>query len=387
MIWDSLHQIEEKTDLRKEETKTGFLRKSSLSALQPPLVNWDSVEMGKASKKKSRRDNRGSRRSNEDLEHASKKQIGENSSIILTDLNSIDTKKRMSAIVMFKDLLIQNFNNVTVVGKLTTSDILSTLSLRLIDSNSAIRLQAVKCFLTISRCGLKFVEKIVHLGIHETLRRILEEVALSTSPESDEIIDDLLCIVYLLSMHCSKIILGSADALVALALSNLSFGVVDARKISFAEYLLNCSSDSSAVAAHQKVWINVYEKLSIIVSAQRLSHSLESLSDYFLVLLSAVATNLITSIPTLPHFEPVISNILMVLIDSLYLQHPSVNVPPLSSDNDSSMVVVLPTETGNQSIAVDSFSMGKYKTLTLKVINQSEPTRSHQVFILLCGPI
>ena len=328
--------------------------------------------MGKASKKKSRRDNRGSRRSNEDLEHTDKKQIGENSSIILTDLNSIDPKKRRSAIVMFKDLLLQNLNNVTVVGKLTTSEILSTLSLRLIDSNFAIRSQAVKCFLIITRCGIKFAEKIVHLGIHETIRRMLEEVALSASSESDEMIDDLLCTVHLLSIHCQNAFLGSADTLMALALSNLSENNAIARKISFSEYLLNCSSDSSAVTARQQIWANLYEQLCNILSAQQLSHSLESYSDYFLVLLSAVATNLLTSIPTLPHSEPVISKILRILIESLHLQHVLAHTTlPHSADSDAgSLMAIIPSETEIQSDVINSSSIGKYKTLTLKVIDQ-----------------
>ena len=328
--------------------------------------------MGKVSKKKSRRDNRGSRRSNEDLERTDKKQIGESSSIILTDLNSIDPKKRRSAIVMFKDLLLQNLNNVTVVGKLTTSEILSTLSLRLIDSNFAIRSQAVKCFLIITRCGVKFAEKIEHIGIHETIRRMLEEVALSASSESDEMIDDLLCTVHLLSIHCQNSFLGSADTLIALALSNLSDDNAIARKISFSEYLLNCSSDSSAVTAQQEIWANLYDQLSTILSAQQLSHSFESQSDYFLVLLSAVATNLLTSIPTLTRSEPVISKTLRILSESLYLQHVVAHaIPPDSADSDAdSVMVISPSGTEIQSEVMNSSSIGKYKTLTLKVINQ-----------------
>ena len=121
--------------------------------------------MGKVSKKKSRRDNRGSRRSNNDLEQSARKPTGESSSMILTEMTSMDLKKRLSAIIMYKDLLMQNLNNLTVITKLTTVEILSSLSLRLIDSVSGVRSEAVKCFLAVARCGTKFAEKIFFIRI------------------------------------------------------------------------------------------------------------------------------------------------------------------------------------------------------------------------------
>ena len=315
--------------------------------------------MGKASKKKSRRDHRGSRRNNDDLEHANKKQTGESSSAILTDLNSLDSAKRNSAIVMFKDLLMQNINNVTVIGKLATNETLSSLSLRLIDSNTGIRMQAVKCFLAIVRSGVKFAEKIVNLGIHETIRNMLIEVTSQPSSDSDEAIDDLLCIIYLLCLHYPSTYSNNSDALLSLALSNMSPGVPYSRRVSFSEYLSSCSSSTATVTAQQSAWGALYRELSAVISTQRLCLTSESPSDYLLVLQCAVVTNLLTAIPAIPHDEALIRHVLAILTDSLYLSHASFSPPPTTD----SMVV----DAGDTAAHVIDSSIGKYKSLSLKV--------------------
>ena len=322
--------------------------------------------MGKASKKKSRRDNRGSRRSNDDLEHSNKKQSGEHSSIILTDLSSIDVRKRASAIEMFKDLLLQNLNNGTVMGKLTTNEILSSLSLRLIDSNAGVRWQAVKCFLAIVRSGVKFAERVVNLGIHDTIRRMLEEESSSGSTDNDDLIDDLLGVLNFLNLHCADIMGTSTIAVIALASSNLTGDVGESRRISFAEYLLNCSSSTSSVTAHTSLWLDLYLRLAQFSSSiPQLSHVSESRSDYLLVLVSAIMTNLLSRLPTITHSHSQISTIITILTESLHLTHPSLFCS--SSDQpegDGSMAVV-----SSDAAAVPFLSkdMGQYKTLSMKV--------------------
>lgn len=336
--------------------------------------------MGKVSKKKSRRDNRGSRRSNNDLEQSSRKPTGESSSMILTEMTSMDVKKRLSAIIMYKDLLMQNLNNLSVITKLTTVEILSSLSLRLIDSISGVRSEAVKCFLAVARCGTKFAEKIFDLGIHETIRKMLEELSASTSSSDDSIVDDLLCIVHLLSSHYPPTYSSSSSGLLSLAMSNLAPHVLDSRRISFAEYLVNSSTNYALVKSEEKVWSGLYIDISNFIEDKFLSEEPESIQNYLLVLLCSIMSNLLCLLPqpTLLHSEQPISFILQTLTDSLYIEQkmqPS-NPPPSSvSSNccsndmavDGAIIEIKSDKTATQTGYDSSLHIGKYKILCLKV--------------------
>lgn len=344
--------------------------------------------MGKFSKKKSRRDNRGSRRSNNDLESSNKKMTGENSSIILQDLNSMDLKKRSTAIMMFKDLLMQNLNNVSVVTKLTTNETLSSLSLRLIDSNSGIRHDAVRCFLAISRCGKIFTERIVDLGIHETIRKMLQEVSSSSSAADDELLDDLLRVVHLLTTHRPLTYSNDYGSLISLALSNLLPHITESRKISFAEYVLNSSTNITLIQSHDKVWDSLYSELAKIVSSMALSDEAESSSNYFAVLLSAVMANLLCSLPSLILSEQLVSHILSILTDSLLMPESALQVPVGSVDD--SMVVegaaaVATAEEHVPPAASSGLLLGKYKTLCMKVQWRHDDGTSHLI-VQKCRP-
>jgi hypothetical protein len=338
--------------------------------------------MGKVSKKKSRRDNRGSRRSNNDLESSAKKMNGENSSIILQDLNSMDLKKRSTAIMMFKDLLMQNLNNLSVVTKLTSNETLSSLSMRLIDSNSGIRQDAVRCFLAIARCGQKFAGGIIDLGIHETIRKMLQEVSSASSAADDEILDDLLRVVHLLTSHCPSTYSNDFGSLLSLALSNLIPHVSDSRRISFAEYVLNSSTNIALIQSHDKIWDSLYLELAKIVVTMSLSDEAESSSNYFMVLLSAVMVNLLSSLPSLNLSEQLITHILTILTDSLRMQHGLLAVDVPGSSVDDSMVVdgaaaspageglsnTVSTATATATAAdYTGLQLGKFKTLCMKV--------------------
>lgn len=333
--------------------------------------------MGKVSKKKSRRDNRGSRRSNNDLEQPSKKQTGESSSIILTDLNSMDTKRRLTAIIMFKDLLMQNVNNSPVISKLATNETLSSLSLRLIDSNSNVRFEAVKCFLAISRCGAKFTEKITSMGIHDTINKMLQEVSSSSSSSDDELVDDLLCVVHLLSSHCPVEYSNCSSMLISLAISNLSPQLQTSRRKSFAEYILNCSTNEALITSQETLWANVFNEISALVSGCHLSDLTDSPSNYLLVLLCSVQANLLCSLPCplISHSEAHITHILRVLNGSLRIDVNSVPGAPASGAVNAMQVdsdVAVPAAGGDetnilaQTQPVRNFTMGKYETLCVK---------------------
>ena len=332
-------------------------------------------DMGKVSKKKSRRDNRGSRRSNNDLESSTKKMTGENSSIILQDLNSMDLKKRSTAIMMFKDLLMQNLNNLSVVTKLTTNETLSSLSMRLIDSNSGIRQDAVRCFLAIARCGQKFAERIIDLGIHETIRKMLQEVSSSSSAADDEILDDLLRVVHLLTSHCPNTYSNDFGDLMSIALSNLTSHVSDSRRISFAEYVLNSSTNNALILSHDKIWNSLYSEIAKLVFTMTLSDESESSSNYFTVLLSAVMTNLLSSLPSLTLSEQLIAHILTILTDSLRIRQSLQHADVSGSSVDDSMVVdgsaagegQSHTVLASTATAANGLQLGKYKTLCMKV--------------------
>jgi hypothetical protein len=331
--------------------------------------------MGKVSKKKSRRDNRGSRRSNNDLEQSARKPMGENSSMILTEMTSMDPKKRLSAIIMYKDLLMQNLNNLTVITKLTTVEILSSLSLRLIDSSNGVRLEAVKCFLAVARCGAKFAERIFDLGIHETLRKMLEELSASTSSSDDTVVDDLLCIVHLLSSHYPPTYSSSSGSLLSLAMSNLAPHIIDTRRISFAEYLVNSSTNYTLVVSQEKVWAGLYIDMSNLIADKKLSEEPESMQNYLLVLLCSIMSNLLCSLPhpTVPHSEQLMLSILNALTDSLHIEQKSLS-PPTGSGCSNDMVVdgtiiEIKSEKAATPTVYDSLlNIGKYRILCLKVL-------------------
>ena len=106
-------------------------------------------------------------------------------SAIISKLNSIDSDKRLGALIMLNDLLIQNQSRPVALEKLTCSETLSALSFRLLDANLEVVQQAVLCLTTISRIGREYVEKLGIVGIDTAVIRLLSESMLLLSPPMD----------------------------------------------------------------------------------------------------------------------------------------------------------------------------------------------------------
>lgn len=282
--------------------------------------------MGKVSKKKSRRDNRGSRRNNEEME-TNRKQSTESSSTILTNLNSIDVKKRMSGLAMFKDLLYQNLKSTSAVDKLTSVEVLSSLSIRIIDSNNEIRFETIKCFLAIVRCGQKFAEKIADTGVLQNLLNILDEmcsmdISLNVKGNND-VINDLLSIIKVMNLH-SLVHSNNTESLLLLAVRNLTSSS-ESRRIIFAEYLLNISTKIS-ITSHSLHWSKIGTEILNILSSN--SKKSENLS----VLLSSIMINLYIYHPSTINND--IITILKILINNL-------NLLPIQDQNSNKSNIIL----------------------------------------------
>ena len=98
---------------------------------------------------------------------------------IVVKLGSIDSKKRLGALVMLNDLLIQNSARSMALGKLTEPETLSALSVRLLDTSIEVVQQTIICLITISRMGKLYVEKLSLIGLDVTIVRLLSQ-SLST---------------------------------------------------------------------------------------------------------------------------------------------------------------------------------------------------------------
>ena len=98
---------------------------------------------------------------------------------IVVKLGSIDSKKRLGALVMLNDLLIQNATRSMALGKLTEPETLSALSVRLLDTSIEVVQQTILCLITISRMGKLYVEKLSSIGLDVTVVRLLSQ-SLST---------------------------------------------------------------------------------------------------------------------------------------------------------------------------------------------------------------
>lgn len=304
--------------------------------------------MGKVSKKKSRRDNRGSRRNNEDMEQSNKKQSTESSSTILSNLNSIDAKKRMSGLSMFSDLLYQNLKNSTAVDKLTSAEILSSLSIRIIDSNNEIRFKTIKCILAIVRCGQKFAEKIADMGVYQNLMNILDEMCsmdISVNiNENNEVINDLLSIIKVMNLY-TLVHFNTMESLLLLAVRNISSSL-ESRRIIFAECLLNLSTKIS-ITSQSSRWAKIGTEISTIISTER------NTSEYLSVILSSIMVNLMIFLPSTMNQNNNF-NILEILIKSLNLlpvqdKNVDPNDPSIKSENSEKVIE-------GQSIPLDNIS-------------------------------
>lgn len=135
--------------------------------------------MGKAAKSKSRQ----TRRTDSDGV-GNLSSVGGNNAMnttpgIVVKLGSIDSKKRLGALVMLNDLLIQNAARSMALGKLTEPETLSALSVRLLDTSVEVVHQTIICLVTISRMGKLYVEKLSFIGLDVTIVRLLSQ-SLST---------------------------------------------------------------------------------------------------------------------------------------------------------------------------------------------------------------
>lgn len=150
--------------------------------------------MGKALKGKSRQSRRqdaisgdvgGAAHSTESNTNRNRNATNESApSAIIIKLNSIDSNKRLGALIMLNDLLIQNQSRPVALEKLTCSETLSALSVRLLDANSQVVQQTVLCLTTMSRIGREFIEKLGTVGITSAVVRLLSESMLLLSPSS-----------------------------------------------------------------------------------------------------------------------------------------------------------------------------------------------------------
>lgn len=98
---------------------------------------------------------------------------------IVVKLGSMDSKKRLAALVMLNDLLVQNSSRSMALEKLTEPDTLSALSVRLLDTSIEVVQQTILCLVTISRMGKLYVEKLSLIGLDVTIVRLLSQ-SLST---------------------------------------------------------------------------------------------------------------------------------------------------------------------------------------------------------------
>ena len=157
-----------------------------------PAACWNNISiisivaMGKASKGKSQQSRRPGVVRDGDGSGATINRSFVKESVaspFVSKLNSIDPSTRLGAVVMLNDLLIQNQSQTVALDKLTCSETLSALSVRLLDANSEVVQQTLLCLTTMGRMGEKYVDKLGTVGIDSTVVRLLtESFLLSTSP-------------------------------------------------------------------------------------------------------------------------------------------------------------------------------------------------------------
>jgi hypothetical protein len=68
----------------------------------------------------------------------------EDSQDITNDLSSIDPTKRLKACIMLANIFAHNLNNMEVYNRLASPNVLSKLSLRLVDSDHNVRAVSIE---------------------------------------------------------------------------------------------------------------------------------------------------------------------------------------------------------------------------------------------------
>ena len=76
---------------------------------------------------------------------------------------------------MLNDLLMQNQSRPVALDKLTCSETLSALSVRLLDARLEVVQQTLLCLSTMSRIGEKYIDKLGTVGIDSTVVRLFSE--------------------------------------------------------------------------------------------------------------------------------------------------------------------------------------------------------------------
>ena len=138
---------------------------------------------------------------------------------VVSKLNSLDAQKRLAALIMLHDLLIQNQWRPRALVKLASRETLTALSVRLLDANVDVMKQAVLCVTTMCRLKAAGVADQVHaMGIDATAVRLLSDASRSMAPDDAVfcMLLELVHVVYSTSVTSAMAMQGAVVAVVLL---------------------------------------------------------------------------------------------------------------------------------------------------------------------------
>lgn len=101
---------------------------------------------------------------------------------IVTDLNSLDEKRRLKACRLLSALYNMNSHNLSTLEKITSPDILSKLCMRLADSSSDVRFEAIGAVRNIAVSKFKIIgQRVLGCGLLEIITSLCIENLTSMS--------------------------------------------------------------------------------------------------------------------------------------------------------------------------------------------------------------
>ena len=92
---------------------------------------------------------------------------------VVAKLNSLDAQKRLAALIMLHDLLIQNQWRPEALTKLASQETLTALSVRLLDTNVDVMKQTVLCLTTMCRLEAAVADRVHAMGIDTTAVQLI----------------------------------------------------------------------------------------------------------------------------------------------------------------------------------------------------------------------
>lgn len=171
---------------------------------------------------------------------------------IYVDLVSLDEKRRQRACQLLSSIYDRNANNFNAINKMTTPEILSKLCMRLVDSSTPIRVDALRAVTGVAMCQHpELIGRMMECGIIDIVMSLTTETCTTMSDEKYlvELLSCLASIIAATDVYAMKVLSDCQSLLEAIKRQLQSDGCSSTLRLAILNLLFVCTDNFPEMCA------------------------------------------------------------------------------------------------------------------------------------------